>query len=175
MRMAELDRAGLEHAAIGARGFCQRFAHLESRIVGQKGARQQDGGRGAFALHHHAARGAHHVVRVLAQNAPAAFGDFRHVGAQIHLGKQDERGWIVGIERPTALGDQGGIAVARGRPALAPAGAAGQRQRKAFTRKPVDPLQRFGERPGSPLGVVQLSRVVVEADAKQRDCRHASG
>ena len=72
MRMAELDRAGLEHAAIGARGFGQRLAHLEGRIVGKQRAGQHDRSRGAFALHHHAARGAHHVVRVLVQDAPAA-------------------------------------------------------------------------------------------------------
>ena len=102
------------------------------------------------------------------QDAPAAFGDLRHVGVQIHLGEQDERGRIVGIDRPTALGDQRGIAVARGPLALAPAGATGERQRKAFAREPVDPFDRLGEGPGSPLGVVQLLRIVIEAHAKEQ-------
>ena len=81
-------------------------------------------------------------------------------------GNRTSFGWIVGVERPAALGDQRGIAVARGRLALAPAGAPGQRQRKAFTREPVDAFDCLGVGPGGPLGVVQLPRVVIEADAK---------
>ena len=152
-----------------ARAACANVvAHLEGRVVRQERAGEHDGRSGALPLHHHAARCAHHVVRVLVQDAPAAFCDLRHVGVQIHLGEQDERGGIVGIDRPTALGDQSGIAVARGLLALAPAGAPGKRQRKAFPREEIDPFDRLDEGPRIPLGVVQLLRIVIQAHAKEQ-------
>ena len=72
IRMAELDRAVVEHAAVGARGLRQRRAHLEGWIVRQQRAGQHDRPVGALPLHHHAARRAHHLRRLLAENAPAA-------------------------------------------------------------------------------------------------------
>ena len=72
-------------------------------------------------------------------------GDLRHVGVQIHLGEEDQRGGIVGIDRPTARGAERGITGARIRLGFAPAGAAGERESKAFMHKPIDSFERLGE------------------------------
>ncbi len=100
MRVAELNRALLEHGAVSTPGFGERRPHLEGGIVGKQCAGQHDRSFRALPLHHHAARGAHHVLGILVQNAPAGFGDLRHVCAHIHLGEQHERGAIVRIDSP---------------------------------------------------------------------------
>ena len=94
-------------------------------------------------------------------------GDLRNVCVQIHLGEQDQRGRVVGIDRPGVFGDQPRITITRIRLALAPAGAPCQGKREALTRQPVDPIQCLGKGPRGSLGVMQFPRIVIEADAKE--------
>ena len=70
-------------------------AQFELRVVGQKRAGEYGGRRRALAFHDHAAGRAHHVVGAFVQDAPAVDGDFGHVDARIHLGKDHQRRMIV--------------------------------------------------------------------------------
>src|SRR5690348_9004656 len=71
----------------GARGSLQRRSEVESRVVGQERTGDDARPRRTLELHDHAGGGAHYVVGRLAEDAPAGFGDLRHVGGRIHLRK----------------------------------------------------------------------------------------
>ena len=131
VRVAKLYGAGRKHAAVGCRRLGKRCAHLEGWVVGNERAGQHGRPLGPLALYDHAACRAHHVARALVQDGPAARGDLGHVVLAVHLWQQHQLGRVGGIDRPAVFGDQPGVARARVRLVLAPAGASGDGDAKA--------------------------------------------
>ena len=143
----------------------QRAAKFEPLIIGQQGAGQHHRMRRVLALHHHARRGAHHVVRRLVQDAPARGGDLRHVALRVHLREQHQTHRIEGIDRHVQFAEQPRIAGAQRRLVLAREAAAGDVESEPVACQPDQAVDR--RRPASPaaLGFMHRRRVVIERDA----------
>ena len=73
----------------------QRLRQLEFVFIGQQGAGDDAGARRTPTADHHALAGAHDVVRILVQNAPAIHRDLWRIAAFVHLGENHQAGRIL--------------------------------------------------------------------------------
>ena len=83
---------------------------IEPLVVGQQRAGDHGRPRRALELDDHPRTRAHHVLRRLAENAPAAFGDLGHVGRLVHLREYGQRERIVAVDRDPQFAEQPGKA-----------------------------------------------------------------
>ena len=106
------------------------------------------------------------------QNAPAGFGDFRHLGPFIHFGKKHQRHGVCRIHRNAVFGEKCCIALTHsGFLALAEAQPPSDMQCEAFTYQPTEAFKRFGKTASAAFHVVKAWRVVIQAHAQDQAIR----
>ena len=125
--------------------------------MGQKRAGDDVRAIGAFLLHHHPARRAHHRRRRHPDDVPAGFADLRNVGGGVHGREQDE---MIGgdgepVEEAIIAGADIGVAVEP---------APRHRDPEAGGGEPFQAVQRLRPGSGSPLRLVEVLVMMVEAD-----------
>lgn len=140
-------------------------AQFQRRIIGKKGARD-DGGRGLpFSFYDHPGRCAHHVLWRHTENAPTAFGYFRHIVLQIHFREQNKRGRVVAVNPDSELSQQAGEPSSQFVFTFLPQGTACDGDVKAGLRKPCQTFDHGLPRAWSAHALMMFSPIVINGNA----------